>query len=127
MPQPNFATPAMVGFPRVNWQEQLEQGFQARQAQQWQNHVGQRWGQNEGVPMAARPPPQQFIIMGQRETYTEEKHQHGAHQHNLQLQNHAQRQINHDQEALQHWAHMAELQQQWETEALRHQAQRDEL
>ncbi len=127
MPQPNFVAPAMVGPPRVNWQEQLEQGFQARQAQRRQNRGGQRRGQNEGAPMAAGPPapmegrvnwqerleygfqkrhgglledqnnapPQQFI-MGRRETYAEEERQHAAHQHNLRLQNDAQRQIDHD-------------------------------
>lgn len=40
---------------RVNWQESLEQGFQARHAQRVQNRGGRHRGQNEGIPVAAGP------------------------------------------------------------------------
>jgi hypothetical protein len=66
---------------RVNWQERLEYGFQQRRG-------GPLQDQNNA-------PPQQFI-MGRRETYAEEERRHAAHQHNLRLQNDAQRQIDHD-------------------------------
>ncbi len=95
---------------RVNWQERLEYGFQKR-------HGGLLEDQNNA-------PPQQFI-MGRRETYAEEERQHAAHQHNLRLQNDAQRQIDHDREALQHQAQQDELQRQQQhqrdMEALEHQ------
>jgi hypothetical protein len=69
MPQPNFGGQVNAGHVgpmaaagpfapvqgRVNWQESLQQGFQARHAQRLQNHGGQRRGQTEGLPMAAGP------------------------------------------------------------------------
>jgi len=86
MLQPNFGVPVIVAPPRVNWQESLEQGFQARHLQRLQNRGVRRRGQNERVPVpvAAAPPvpmeqivgvfisPQQF--MGQQERYAEEEH-----------------------------------------------------
>src|ERR1700676_1094567 len=59
MPQPNFGGhvgPMAAAGPfapvqgRVNWQERLEQGFQARQAQRWQNRASRRGEQKEGRP-----------------------------------------------------------------------------
>jgi hypothetical protein len=63
MPQPNFggqlnmaaAGPYAPVQQRVNWQETLNQGFQARQAQQLQNRDGRCQRVNEGTPMVAGP------------------------------------------------------------------------
>ena len=137
IPQPNLVGPVNMGpmaaagpyapvQQRVNWQESLEQGFQPRHVQWLQNHGGQHQRHNERTPVAARPSapmegrvnyqesveqnrgivtPHQF--MGQQERYIDEEQQYMAHLHDIQLQ----RQRDHDQEALQHQAHLAELQQ----------------
>src|SRR6202453_2838312 len=65
IPQPNFgrlvnmgpmaaAGPYIPVQQRVNWQESLAQGFQARH-QQLQNCGGWHQRQNEAMPMAAGP------------------------------------------------------------------------
>ena len=97
IPQPNFGGPINVGpmaaagpyapgQQRVNWGESLEQGFQARQAQQLQNcggwHQCQR--QHEGTPMAAGP----SMVTGERVNYQERLEQDFQARHNQWLQNH---------------------------------------
>ena len=72
---------------RVNWQEALEQGFQARQAQRLQNRGGRRRGQTERViPAAAGPSaPVEGRVDWQRSL-----EQDVQVRHNQRLQNHGQ-------------------------------------
>src|ERR1700691_2397653 len=77
---------------RVNYQERLEQDFRARHNQRLQNHGGSRQDQTYGGSAMAQP------FMQRQERYAEEERQHAEHLHDIQLQ----RQIDHDQEVLQH-------------------------
>ena len=95
IPQPNFGGPVNMGpmaaagpyapvQQRVNWQESLAQGFQARHAQRLQNRGGRRQRQTEGTPMAAGP---SAPIEG-RVNRQERVEQDFEARHNQQLQNH---------------------------------------
>jgi len=84
----------------VEWQGRLKQDFQARQNQQSWNH-GHTF----------------------QERYVEAEHQHAAHLAELLQQQAQQRVI----EALQHQAHLAEVQRQGQMGAQQHQAHLTEV
>ncbi len=95
MPQPNFGAPVNMGpmaaagphapiQQRVNWQERLEQGFQARQGQRLQNRGGRRQRQLDRTPMVAGP----SAPAEGRVNYQERLEQDFQARHNQRLQNH---------------------------------------
>jgi hypothetical protein len=77
------ARPSVPQEERVNWQERVEQGFQASHVQHLQNHGGSLWEQNWEAFMRQQPA-------------------------------YGRLQLDHDHEALEHQAHVVEL--QWQQE-----------
>ena len=101
-----MAAPSVPTQGRVDWQQRLEQGFQARQNQQLQNHGHILSDQTYGVRMESQ------WSMAWWERYAEEEHLHAAYLAKLGCQCEEQREM----EGLAHLAHLANVQRKYEHE-----------
>ena len=94
-----MAAPSVPTQGRVDWQQRLEQGFQARHNQQLQNHSHILPDQTSGVRIESQR------SMAQWERYAEEERLHAAHLAELGWQHEEQREM----ECLAHLAQLANL------------------